>query len=67
MLSFSVVSSGSIDMKRTKAVARTAAPDKAVSIFSPDDRAAAGKALRGQIRITDQPPLIFHPEETRAA
>jgi Uncharacterized protein conserved in bacteria (DUF2252) len=21
----------------------------------------------GQVRITDQPPLIFHPEETRAA
>lgn len=24
-------------------------------------------AVGGQIRITDQPPLIFHPEETRAA
>jgi uncharacterized protein (DUF2252 family) len=42
--------------------------DKAAeSIGSELDFPKLAGSVAGQIRITDQPPLIFHPEETRAS
>lgn len=38
-----------LDMKRTKDIAKTPGPRSAVHIVSPDERAAAGKALRDKI------------------
>ena len=41
--------SGSIDMKRAKKTSKAPAPVSTSHIIAPDDRAAAGKALRGKV------------------